>query len=347
MSQPSKLVGRRVLVIGAQGVLGALLVRGFEKAGWKVARGGRRPDERSDFLHVDLDQPETVATAIGHADVVLNPVPDGRLVAERVVLDQGGLLINVSAMPAAAGRRLQQESTATRGTVVMNAGIAPGVTNLIAADLLAVHPEADEVELAFTVSTKSTSGRAGGDFAHRNVTTVPRHRTAVIPLPEPFGTRRCLGFAEPDAGWLGTVAADRAISPYVCIAERGAHRTMLALNKAGVMSRLPRATFRSSPVADGDPASREPVAHWIAVLKDGQRIAARTLECQGDYRSAAQSTVAFADALADDGRHAGVFHPEDLLSLSQVAPRLHQAGIAVIDRRANGARLAAPEGQMR
>jgi NAD(P)-dependent dehydrogenase (short-subunit alcohol dehydrogenase family) len=203
MSQPSKLIGRRVLVIGAQGVLGALLVRGFEHAGWKVTRGGRRPDERSDFLHVDLDEPETVSTAIGHADVVLNPVPDDELVAERMVLDQGGLLINVSAMPAAAGRRLRQESTTTRGTVVMNAGIAPGVTNLIAADLLAVHPEADEVELAFTVSTRSTSGRAGGDFAHRNVTTVPRHRTAVIPLPEPFGTRRCLGFAEPDAGWLG------------------------------------------------------------------------------------------------------------------------------------------------
>jgi prephenate dehydrogenase len=108
MSQPSKLVGRRVLVIGAQGVLGALLVRGFEQAGWKVTRGGRRPDGRSDFLHVDLDEPETVATAIGHADVVLNPVPDGGLVAERMVLDQGGLLINVSAMPAAAGRRLRR-----------------------------------------------------------------------------------------------------------------------------------------------------------------------------------------------------------------------------------------------
>lgn len=329
MSQPSKLVGRRVLVIGAQGVLGALLVRGFEQAGWKVTRGGRRPDERSDFLHVDLDEPETVATAIGHADVVLNPVPDGGLVAERMVLDQGGCRsTSRPCPPPPAGA---------------SAGIAPGVTNLIAADLLAVHPEADEVELAFTVSTKSTSGRAGGDFAHRNVTTIPRHRTAVIPLPEPFGTRRCLGFAEPDAGWLGTVAADRAVSPYVCIAERGAHRTMLALNKAGVMSRLPRATFRSPPVADGDPASREPVAHWIAVLKEGQRIAARTLECAGDYRGAAQSAVAFADALTENGRHAGVFYPEDVLSLSQLARRLHQAGIAVIDRRANCARLPAPE----
>ena len=131
----------------------------------------------------------------------------------------------------------------------MNAGIAPGVTNLIAADLLAAHPEADEVELAFTVSTKSTSGRAGADFAHRNLTALARHRTTVIPLPEPFGARRCLGFAEPDAGWLGAAAANLAVGTYVCIAERPVHRAMLALNAAGVMSRLPRAALRSPPPA--------------------------------------------------------------------------------------------------
>ena len=48
-----------------------------------------------------------------------------------------------------------------RGTVLMNAGIAPGLTNLLAADLLADHPEADEVELVFTVSAKSAVGPAG------------------------------------------------------------------------------------------------------------------------------------------------------------------------------------------
>lgn len=335
MSQTKQYNTSRALVIGAQGVLGGLLAQAFQTAGFAVVRAGRRPDPGAGFRHVDLDEPETVAAATGDADVIINVVPDRRLTAERMVLDRGGLLINVSAMPAEAGRRLRQQAGTARGTVVMNAGIAPGVTNLIAADLLAAHPEADEVELAFTVSTRSTSGRAGGDFGHRNLTTVGRHRTKVIPLPQPFGRRRCLGFAEPDGGWLGSVAGGRVVSPYLCIAEKATHRAMLAFNKAGLISRLPRAAFGSPPRTGAGDASDEPVAHWIAVLKQGERIAAQTLQCRGDYRCAAASTVVFARALIAGGAGGalprGVFDPGDLLSLDALAPALRQYGIAAVN----------------
>ena len=50
-----------------------------------------------------------------------------RVVVKRMVLDRGGTLINVSAMPAEAGQRLRQQTDRPRGTVVMNAGIAPEV----------------------------------------------------------------------------------------------------------------------------------------------------------------------------------------------------------------------------
>ena len=335
-SQAKQCSTSKVLVIGAQGVLGALLAQAFKTAGWAVVRSGRRPDPGAGFRHVDLDEPETVAAAIGDADVVVNTVPDPGLTAERMVLDRGGLVINVSAMPAEAGRRLRHEAGTARGTVVMNAGIAPGVTSLIAADLLAAHPEADEVELVFTVSTKSTSGPAGGDFGHRGLTTVGRHRTKVIPLPPPFGPRRCLGFAEPDGGWLGSVVGDKMVSPYVCIAERTTHRAMLGLNKAGLMSRLPRAAFGSPPSTDGGGASEEPVAHWVAVLRRGERIAAQTLECRGDYRCAAAAAVVFARTLIAGGAGSalprGVFDPEDLLSLDGLAPALREHGIAAVNQ---------------
>lgn len=336
MSQAKPCRTSRVLVIGAQGVLGALIVRAFETAGWTVAGAGRRPGPGTGFCHVDLDEPMTVAAAIEEAHVVINVVPDRGLTAERMVLDRGGMLINVSAMPAGAGRRLRQETRTAQGTVVMNSGIAPGVTNLIAADLLAAHPEADEIELAFTVSARSTSGRAGGDFGHRNLTTVGRHRTKIIPLPQPFGPRRCLGFAEPDGGWLGSVAGDRTVSPYICIAEKVTHRALLALNKACLLSRLPRAAFGSPlKTEQGDP-SDEPVAHWVAVLQRGERIAAQTLECRGDYRGAAASAVVFARALmardAGDTLPRGVFDPEDLLSLDDLAPALREEGIAAVDQ---------------
>ena len=162
MAQPSSTTqGRQVLIIGSQGVLGSLLVDAFTATGWAVLRGGRRPDERPDFRHLDLNEPETVAAAIAGTDLAINTVPDSGLTAERMVLDRGGVLINVSALPDEAGRRLRWNTTTAKGVVVMGAGIAPGLTNLVAANLLAANPEADEIEFAFTVSFKSTSGPAG------------------------------------------------------------------------------------------------------------------------------------------------------------------------------------------
>ncbi|MGC2005672.1 hypothetical protein [Trebonia sp.] len=43
------------------------------------------------------------------------------------------------------------------------------------------------------------------------------HRVKQVALPEPFGSRRVLGFAEPDGGWLGPMADGLTVSPYICL----------------------------------------------------------------------------------------------------------------------------------
>jgi len=101
------------------------------------------------------------------------------------------------------GTPVRREAGQAKDTVVMNAGIAPGVTNLLAAQLLEENPGADEAELVFTVTAKGTGGAASADFAHRGFTGQGHHRVKQVALPEPFGSRRVLGFAEPDGGWLG------------------------------------------------------------------------------------------------------------------------------------------------
>jgi RmlD substrate binding domain len=92
-SRPSEVVmreeSRGVLVLGAQGVLGALLARAFAHAGWHVRPAGRRPDPRPEFRHVDLAEPESLAAALIDVDVVVNTVPDLELTAERMVLYSG------------------------------------------------------------------------------------------------------------------------------------------------------------------------------------------------------------------------------------------------------------------
>jgi NAD(P)-dependent dehydrogenase (short-subunit alcohol dehydrogenase family) len=300
--------GERVLVIGANGVLGALTAEAFEDAGWEVVRASRIGDRAGGWRRIDLDRPETVARGLQAVDVVINTVPHAGAVAERLVIEHGGVLLNTSAQPVTYARRLGDPHPAATGTVVLGAGIAPGLTNLVAAGLLAIHPEADEVEVVFTFSVTATSGAEGNSFVRRNLTPTATYDTVAVPLPSPFGRRECITFAVPDRAWIGDLAGSRTVRSYACFAEDSQH------HRAGI--------------------SGEPVAHWVCVRKAATRLAARTIRCSGDYVGAAHATLALAHALQDARARAplpaGVFGPEGLVELAQLIPYLAGTGITVV-----------------
>jgi hypothetical protein len=100
----------RVLVIGSHGVLGSLVASAFERAGWEVLRGPRRP--RRGEIHVDLDRPETIGAAVG---LVVNTAPHPGLPAERTVVDRGGAAINTQPYPRRRGRPLRAVAGGARG----------------------------------------------------------------------------------------------------------------------------------------------------------------------------------------------------------------------------------------
>ncbi|MBV9006458.1 MAG: hypothetical protein JO181_17470 [Solirubrobacterales bacterium] len=325
--------GERVLVIGADGALGSLTASAFERAGWEVLRGSRLPSRCRDWRRIDLDLPATVTPSLAEADVIVDTVPHPGVVAEQSIIDRGGLILNSAAPPTAWTQRLYTSRISPAGTVVLGAGIAPGLTNLVAAGLLAAHPDADEVELVFTLSAGATSGRAGHEFVHRNLTRRAEHETMAIPLPPPFGTRECLSFAESERGWIGDLAGARRVRCYVCFAEVEVHDALLARNRLGTISALDQAAFVRGASVSGSGVSSEPVAHWVCVRRDGVRLAAETLRCAGEYRGAAHATVALAQALQDARARAplptGVFGPEDLVALADLKPYLTNAGIRV------------------
>jgi hypothetical protein len=322
-----------VLVIGARGALGALVADAFRRHGWAVRESSRDPSSSPAFQHVDLTDPATLAPALDGVNVVITTVPDQTLAAERHVLKHGGVLLNLSAEPATALRSLRRQTGQAKGTVVMNAGIAPGVTNLLAAELLEENPAADEVELVFTVSTQSTGGAASAAFAHRGFTGRGHHRVKQVILPEPFGYRQVLGFAESDEGWLGPTADGITVSPYICLAERSVGAMMRTLNAVRLISKLPPAALGSGQRTAAEDASDEPVAHSVAVLREGLLLDYRLVVGRGDFRMAASSSVVFAEALLGrDGLVAaapGAWYPEEVLSLKRVEASLRGAGIDV------------------
>lgn len=328
-----------VLVLGGQGVLGSVLARAFADAGWNAVRAGRRPQSDSGIRLADLDRPETVRDALDGVDVVVNPIPDTGLTAERVVLEHGPALINVSAAPAAPGWALQQEARggAGRGLVLIHAGLIPGVTSLVAAELLRAHPDADEVEIAFGISARATSGKAGSGLIHAELTVTPTRPTFRAALGPPLGTRTCFEIAEDDRGWLAEgVRTGRPARVGIYFRERPLQGLFGALNRLRLLRAVPRATFVAGRSRVPREASREPVVEWVAVRCRGERVAARVIEGEGDYRTTAEVTVVFADALlelrAAQPDRSGVFAPEELFELEALRPALERRGVAMAAR---------------
>jgi hypothetical protein len=326
-----------VLVLGATGVLGSLLARTFASAGWEVLRGARRPQAGPDFRLVDLDRPETVREALGGVDVVANPVPDERLAAERVVLEHGPALVNVSAAPAAPGWRLKRETRSAKGLVLIHAGIVPGVSSLVAAELLRSHPDADELELALMISAGGTSGKSGAGLIHRHLTAARRHATFQAELGPPMGSRTCFEVGAEERGWLADdLVAERTVHLGVYFRGRALQALFRGMNSLGVVSGVPRFTFVAGRGRVPNEATSEPIAEWVAVRRSGERLAARTVEGRGDYRMTAMATVVFAEALlelrAGEPPRAGTFAPEELFTLDQLRPALERRGFAIAER---------------
>jgi len=323
---------RSALVIGARGVLGGLIADVLARDGWQVRRGVRSAPERPDEALLDLERPETLAPALDGADLVVTTVAHPRLLVERHVLEHGGTLLSVVALTRAETRPLAALAPRARGTVVPNAGIMPGLTNLAAAELLRAHPDADGVELVLTASASGTRGRAGGAFAYDNLRTRPRHRTVAIPLPAPLGRRRCIEFAEGCDGWLGDLADGREVRSHLLLVQRLPQRGLLIANAAGMCRLLPRSQFAGERRVGAGGASRDPVAEWVAVVRDGRRLAALTVECEGDYRGTASAIAAFAEAARGRDLPPGCHEPQGLFTLEQLAPRLARDGVRIVPR---------------
>lgn len=322
----------RVLVIGAQGVLGSFIARRFREAGWVVIRGGRRPETTEDFRLVDLDRPETVADACREADLVVTTVRHAALSAERVVLAAGGVLLNLDDLPVVERARLTGDLTQSRGLVVDRTGLG-GVTGLATAELLEEHPEADTLEFGFMLSAREVTGRAGGAFAHRLLSGKGRLETVTVELAEPFGRRRCLSSERGAAELVGPLARGRRPRLYLCCLPAPFNGLILALNTLGLVTRLPLALLTAGRSAVPPELSRQPTCHWAAVTRMGQRLAGRIIMGNGDYRSSVEATLVFAEALATTSggqpQPSGVFGVDELLRLRDVLPALQRHGIRV------------------
>jgi hypothetical protein len=317
--------GRRACVIGAYGALGRAVTASLRTAGWSVRPAGRQQRGRDGSVYVDLDQPATLGRALDGADLIVSTVPHYGFAAERRVLEHGGLLVNCSHAPAAMAGALNAEAPdRRRGTVMLNGGLVPGVANLVAAELLETHPEADTLAVAFTVNRKATAGRSGGEFVHSGLASRSHHDVIDLSLPNPFGELTFIEIHEhEDCGFAG-VAAGRHVKNYLSPEDRSAVWSLRAANALRLMRLLPKAAFTMTG-GKGEP-SREPMAIWIGAKRERAVLGASLVRCEGDYRVTAAAARMFGEALIAS-RRPGCFNPEDLFTIAGLAKPLEEMGV--------------------
>jgi hypothetical protein len=70
----------------------------------------------------------------------------------------------------------------------------------------------------------------------------------------------------------------------------------------------------------------------VAVNRAGERLAARIVRGNGDYRMTAASTVVFGEAMTGlrTGR-SGVYAPEQLFTLEQLKPNFERRGFEFVE----------------
>jgi hypothetical protein len=322
-------MARKALVIGAQGVLGNFIAKGLSEAAWEVTRAGRRPEEAADFRQLDLADPGSVSEGVPGFDLIVSTAHEPHLTLEREVLDQGGVLIDLAELSQAERAQLGEVAN-PKGLVVTDTGLG-GVAYLAVAELLDDHPEADAAEYALMVSASGSTGRAGGLFAHKLLTSSRHHRTATVPFPEPFGTRRRLEVGQDTDGVPRTAVNEVPIRHYLCMLPSPLNGMLLALNSARLISVLPAASFTTGAAKVPDELSDERICEWVAVSSDGERVATQTVEGAGYYRMTTAATVVFADALVGR-REKGLRGIEELVSLSELRPALSEQGVGVCRR---------------
>ena len=309
-----------VLVLG-DGALGRLVAPAFARGGWDVHRVPRR------WI-------AGLRGALAGASLVVSTVPDDELATERAVLEHGGTLVSPVPRAPDVVRALRACVTEPRGTVLVNAGLAPGVTNLAAAELVARRPDADAVEIVRTLSTHATRGRAGAARVHRELRAAAHHAVAPVPLPAPFGERCCVRVGDDDRGGLDAAADGLDVRSYICLTEPAAHGLLLALNAVAAMRALPRFLLGPAGRRTASPPSRESIAHWVAALRGRERLAAWTIEGQGEYAAAAAAVTVFGTALLERAAlQPGVHLPEDVFTLDELAAGLWGAGLDLVHHR--------------
>lgn len=251
------------LVVGASGAVGRAITEELTRTGHRFTAASRRADNPA--ARIDLgatNGPAALSAAARQHDVVINASGIERPEIAGVLTAAGTPLVDISATGAYLHELARASRAGTRTaapepgpTVVLGAGIAPGLSTALVTDLIEsrddvfasaqITPSAPEIDVAVTLGAGEvhgpaalawTAGLAGRAIYEAPETHVVQNFIEWRTLPTAIGPRRFLRADFPDHVLLATPprhGAAPAIRSYLSTGSR------LATAALGLVGRVP------------------------------------------------------------------------------------------------------------
>jgi uncharacterized protein YbjT (DUF2867 family) len=314
-----------VLVLGGTGAVGRAVTSMLAGAAVPVLAAARRAPAAfpagARFHPLDARDEAALREAVRAAHVVVDASGlDNDAVAAAAVA-AGAQLVDLSADTThlTAVRRLDGPARAGQVTVLAGAGLAPGLTNLLAAAAYALQPAAAGISLNLLLGLGERHGPAATAWMLDQLAAPPRHPPRRVELPAGFGhhTVRSVDFAEQHALTrdLGVPVISRCALDPPLLATATAHA-----------ARVPglRRVLAASAAAAARLTRRD---WWVAEARtdDGT-----TAWATGRRQSDASAVVAawVAHQLIERRLPPGVHDLHQVTDLHTLIPWLHRHGIA-------------------
>ena len=303
INEPGAVV--RALVLGGYGAVGARIVAQL-RAGGDVAFAAGRDPARADRV-VNLADPGTLRTAVADVDVVVNAAGAEDPAVAELITDHGAALVDIT---ASSGYVAALERLDPPRPVLLSAGLAPGLTNLLAAAVHAAAP--GPVDLAVCLGAGERHGAAAvawsyGLLGHRFRDPGAGGQVRNYTQPQSFDL--------PGQGWRRLYRADFSDQHVLTRDLQVPVRTYFGLDSRLATAALAALTW--IPGASSAPRGLHlPGSDRWLVLARGQDGTSRW--ASGRVESHATAVLAATAARAAAGLTAGVHHLHQVLTLADV-----------------------------
>jgi hypothetical protein len=343
-------MGRRTVVLGGYGAVGREVVRLLANADRQVLVAGRDESRASAVAtsfagaapaSVDVSRPDSLHNVVARDDLVINCTGLENVALARSAVEAEAHYVDISASQdyLAALAALDQTAIAHGRTILCSVGLAPGLTNLLAADLHRRYPGVQPIDVTCLLGLGDEYGDASRAWTLARIGTTfpdPVDGRPVgnfsdgrrVLLPAGFGRRRAYRFDLADQHIL-TCDLQRPVVTRLCFDPAIVTRFVAAA------SRLPALAGPIAQVVRRLPATRVGTA-WFAArveLRGGpMHWAIGSSQSQGTA-----AVAAFAARLFDIGEpEPGFHHLHNLTTLAEAHGSLHDADVHATTRPLGG-----------